>query len=105
MYTRSLLMISWMTLVRICCLLSACLWGLGSTPPSCSSPWPLLELSGGSSWLTRSCRRQETGTGGLGIERQHQEKGRRLLALASPEPVGGSLAMASVFLYLAELQQ
>lgn len=56
MYTRSVFMISWMTLVRICCWLSGCLWRALLLSSSCSSPWELLQLSGSSSWLTRSYR-------------------------------------------------
>lgn len=55
MYTRSVFMISWMTLVLIWCLLSACLWRVLPASSSCSSPCVLLEFSDSSSWLTRSC--------------------------------------------------
>lgn len=55
-YTRSVFMISWMTLVRICCWLSGCLWRALLVSSSCSSPWELLRFSGSSSWFTRSCR-------------------------------------------------
>lgn len=49
MYTRSVSMISRMTLVRICCLFSQCLWRLWLASSSCSSLGVLLEFSDSSS--------------------------------------------------------
>lgn len=65
MYTRSVSMISWMTLVRICCLLSGCLWRPRPASSAGSSPGVPLEPSASSSWLTRSCGHTQ-GTGQRG---------------------------------------
>lgn len=49
MYTRSVFMISWMTLALICCLLSECLWRSMLVSPSCSPPGVPPDLSDSSS--------------------------------------------------------
>lgn len=49
MYTRSVFMISWMTLALICCLLSGCRWRSVPGPSSCSPPGVPLDFSDSSS--------------------------------------------------------